>query len=64
MSDDFLRQFRLCTVVITNKGLHITLNEPPLGGILDRQFAELMLATFIGLEPPTPRLNAILGSRD
>jgi hypothetical protein len=53
------------TLLFTARGVHIALNERPLGGILDRQFAELMLATFIGLEPPAPRLRReIPGSRD
>jgi hypothetical protein len=44
-------------LLFTTGGIHITLNGRPLGGILDRQFAELMLATFIGPQPPTPRLK-------
>jgi hypothetical protein len=53
------------TLLFTARGVHITLNGRPLGDILDRQFAELMLATFIGPEPPTPRLKReLLGLRD
>jgi hypothetical protein len=53
------------TLLFTERGVHITLNGRPLGDILDRQFAELMLATFIGPEPPTPRLKReLLGLRD
>jgi hypothetical protein len=53
------------TLLFTARGVHITLNGRPLGDILDRQFAELMLATFIGSEPPTPRLKReLLGLRD
>jgi hypothetical protein len=36
-----------------------------MGDISDPRFAELMLATFIGREPPTPRLKReLLGLRD
>ena len=53
------------TLLFTARGVHVTLNGRPLGDILDRQFAELMLATFIGPEPPTPRLKReLLGLRD
>ena len=53
------------TLLFTGRGVHITLNGHPSGDILDRQFAELMLATFIGPEPPTPRLKReLLGLRD
>jgi hypothetical protein len=52
------------TLLFTARGVH-TLNGRPLGDIPDRQFAELMLATFIGPEPPTPRLKReLLGLRD
>ena len=36
------------TLLFTARGVRITLNGPPLGDVPDRQFAELMLATFIG----------------
>jgi hypothetical protein len=36
-----------------------------MGDIADPHFAETMLATFIGPEPPTPRLKReLLGNRD
>ena len=51
--------------MFTSSGLHITLNGRLMGDIPDPRFAELMLATFIGREPPTPRLKqGLLGLRD
>jgi Chalcone isomerase-like len=53
------------TLLFTAKGVHITFNGRLMGEIPDPQFAELMLATFIGREPPTPRLKReLLGVRD
>ena len=46
------------TLLFTSEGVHVTINGWPLGDIADPHFAELMLATFIGSVPPTPRLNA------
>ena len=53
------------TLHFTSKGVHITFNGRPMGDIADPHFAELMLATFIGAVPPTPRLKReLLGLRD
>jgi hypothetical protein len=53
------------TLLFTSRGVHITFNGRLMGDISDQQFAELMLATFIGREPPTPRLKReLLGLRD
>jgi hypothetical protein len=43
-------------LVFTSMGVHITFNGRPMGEIPDPHFAELMLTTFIGPVPPTPRL--------
>ena len=43
----------------------MTFNGRLMGDIADPHFAELMLATFIGAVPPTPRLKReLLGFRD
>ena len=43
----------------------MTFNGRLMGDIPDPQFAELMLATFIGTVQPTPRLKReLLGFRD
>jgi Chalcone isomerase-like len=53
------------TLLFTSKGVHVTFNGRPMGDIPDTHFAELMLATFIGPVPPTPRLKReLLGLRD
>ena len=53
------------TLLFTSKGVHVTLNRRPMGDIPDPHFAELMLTTFIGPVPPTPRLKReLLGFRD
>ena len=53
------------TLLFTSKGVHVTLNGRLMGDIADPQLAQLMLATFIGAEPPTPRLKReLLGFRD
>jgi len=52
------------TLLFTSKGVYVTLNERPMGDIADPRFAELMLTTFIGPVPPTPRLKRqLLGFR-
>jgi hypothetical protein len=49
----------------TSKGVEVTFNGRPMGNITDRNFAETMLATFIGPAPPTQHLKrALLGDRD
>jgi hypothetical protein len=63
MSREFVRRASDC------KYRRISLARPygtPTHSVVpDRQFAELMLATFIGPEPPTPRLKReLLGLRD
>ncbi len=53
------------TLLFTSKGVHVTVNGQPMGNIADPHFAQTMLATFIGPEPPTPRLkHELLGLRD
>jgi Chalcone isomerase-like len=53
------------TLLFTSKGVHVTINGRTMGDIADPHFAETMLATFIGPEPPTPRLKReLLGLRD
>ena len=53
------------TLLFTSKGVHVTINGWPLGDVADPHFAELMLATFIGSVPPTPRLKReLLGLLD
>ena len=52
-------------LLFTSEGVHVTFNGKLMGDIPDQQFAELMLATFIGAAPPTPRLKReLLGFRD
>ena len=53
------------TLLFTSEGVHVTFNGRLMGDIPDPQFAELMLATFIGTVQPTPRLKReLLGFRD
>jgi hypothetical protein len=53
------------TLLFTSKGVRVTCNGRPMGDIGDPHFAETILATFIGPEPPTPRLKReLLGLRD
>src|ERR1700733_4583734 len=53
------------TLLFTSNGVGVKLNERPVGDIAAPHFAEVMLATFIGPEPPTPRLKReLLGIRD
>ena len=53
------------TLLFTAQGVHVTFNRRPMGDIADPSFAELMLNTFIGPVPPTPRLKReLLGLRD
>jgi hypothetical protein len=53
------------TLHFSSKGVHVVFNGRPMGDIADPHFAELMLATFIGAVPPTPRLKReLLGLRD
>jgi hypothetical protein len=52
-------------LLFTSQGAHITFNNRPMGDIPDPHFAELILETFIGAVPPTPRLKQeLLGLRD
>jgi hypothetical protein len=53
------------TLLFTPSGVGVRLNGQSMGAIADPHFAEIMLATFIGVEPPTPRLKRqLLGNRD
>jgi long-chain acyl-CoA synthetase len=44
-------------LLFTANGVNVTINGRPTGNITDPQFAYVILATFIGAEPPTPRLK-------
>lgn len=51
-------------LIFTPAGVTVSLNHQAIGRINDPNFAELILATFIGQVPPTPRLKReLLGSR-
>ena len=53
------------TLLFTSEGVRVTFNGKLMGDVPDPQFAELMLGTFIGAVPPTPRLKReLLGFRD
>jgi hypothetical protein len=53
------------TLLFTTNGVGVKLNGQTMGAINDPHFAEIMLATFIGVEPPTPVLKRqLLGNRD
>jgi hypothetical protein len=53
------------TLLFTSNGVHVTFKGRPMGDIPDPHFAELMLTSFIGPVPPTPRLKReLLGLRD
>jgi hypothetical protein len=52
------------SILFTRDGAEIAANGQPVGRVADRRFATAMLATFIGPQPPTPRLKQeLLGSR-
>jgi hypothetical protein len=52
-------------LLFTSKGVDVIFNGRLMGDIADPHFAEVMLSTFIGAEPPTPRLKReLLGSRN
>ena len=60
-----VRQGDECTFLFTARGAHIAINGKPVGDIVDRHFADLILATFIGAEPPSPQFKReLLGLRD
>lgn len=53
------------TLLFTPNGVGVKLNGQSVGAINDPHFAEIMLATFIGVEHPTPRLKQqLLGNRN
>jgi hypothetical protein len=53
------------TFLFSATGANLTLNGRPAGSIVNPHFANAMLATFIGPEPPTPRLKReLLGGHD
>jgi hypothetical protein len=53
------------SLLFTSKGVDVTLNGRTIGDIPDLHFAEVMLSTFIGPQPPTPQLKReLLGFRD
>lgn len=52
-------------LLFTANGVRVTLNGRLFGQVSDPHFAEMILATFIGPEPPTARLKrGLLGGRD
>jgi len=52
------------SLLFTGDGATVTVNGQQIGEIPDRQFAEAMLATFLGPKPASPRLKReLLGSR-
>lgn len=52
------------TLLFTSKGVAVRLNGQSMGDVADPHFAITMLSTFIGAEPPTPRLKReLLGLR-
>jgi hypothetical protein len=52
-------------LLFTSRGVEVKFNGQPRGDIADPHFAETMLATFIGPEPPTTRLKReLLGNRN
>jgi hypothetical protein len=44
-------------LLFTPTGVQFTVNGKPAGDVPDPAFSRLILATFIGREPPTPRLK-------
>src|ERR1700684_123586 len=53
------------TLLFSPNAVGVRLQGQPMSAINDPHFAEIMLATFIGDEPPTPRLKRqLLGDRD
>jgi hypothetical protein len=52
------------SLLFTDRGLRITFDGRLMGHITDQHFADVVLATFIGPVPPTPRLKReLLGLR-
>jgi hypothetical protein len=61
----FVRKGDESTLLFTAKGVVVKFDGRPMGEISDPHFAEVMLGTFIGAEPPTLRLKRqLLGLRD
>jgi hypothetical protein len=53
------------TLLFNQNGVGVKFNGQSMGAINDPHFAEVMLATFIGVEPPTPVLKRqLLGNRN
>jgi len=53
------------SLLFTQHGLLVTFNGRLMGDITDQHFANVVLTTFIGPVPPTPRLKReLLGLRD
>jgi hypothetical protein len=44
-------------ILFTSKGARLTLNGQLMGNIADPHFAQVLLRTFLGPAPPTPRLK-------
>src|SRR4051794_23015873 len=59
-----MRKGDATTLLFTSNGVQVTVNGRSMGDIGNPHFAKTMLATFIGPEPPTPRLKReLLGGR-
>src|SRR3954453_3614680 len=52
-----MRKGETFSFIFTGRGVEITAAGRLIGNINDRQFADLILASFIGARPPTPRLK-------
>ncbi len=60
-----LRKGDSFTLLFTARGAEVAANSRRVGSITDPEFARQMLATFIGLQPPTPRLKReLLGNHE
>jgi chalcone isomerase-like protein len=53
----FMRRGDETRLLFTPRGVEFKINGAPIGVIADLHFAEIILATFIGPEPPTARLK-------
>jgi hypothetical protein len=60
-----IRKGDTARLLFTATGVEVTSNGHLIGHITDLHFAEIILATFIGPAPPTPRLKReLLGNRN
>jgi len=60
-----VRKGDTAALLFSQSGLQVTFNGRLMGDITDQHFAKVILTTFIGPAPPTPRLKReLLGLRD